>query len=171
MLDALENNFDNYDQYRGHIQQIYGWRGGFKTPSGAGKRIIILHIGSEDGFLEGADLCFIGKKGTGDYHNEMNSAHYEEWFKKILNLLPEKSAVVINQAPYHTVVDPGTENPNISWLKAEIISWITSRNILPPPGVDRYDKLTKQSLLSILSHILKHQIRNSNNSSNDFDLM
>ena len=40
VLDALENNFDNYDQYRGHIQQIYGWRGGFKTPSGDGKWII-----------------------------------------------------------------------------------------------------------------------------------
>ena len=32
--------YKRQDQYRGHIQQIYGWRGGFKTPSGDGKWII-----------------------------------------------------------------------------------------------------------------------------------
>ena len=42
------------------------------------------------------------------------------------------------------MIDPATKNPN---MKAEIISWITSRNILPPPGVDRYDKLTKAELI------------------------
>jgi len=148
VVDALEKSFDNYDQYRGYIQEIYGWRGGFKTPSGAGKRIIILHIGSEDGFLPGAELCFIGKKNTGDYHNEMNSAHFQEWFGKVLELLPEKSAIVLDQAPYHTMVDPATRNPCISWKKDRIIAWTTDNNVPLPVGVQTYEKMTKAELIA-----------------------
>lgn len=147
VIDSLNKNFNNYDQYRGHIQQIYGWRGGFKTPSGAGDRIIILHIGSEDGFLEGGELCFVGKKNTGDYHNEMNSSHYQEWFEKILQLLPPKAAIVIDQAPYHTMVDPDTKNPTMSWKKDEIVSWSLRREIPLPPGVDNFMQMTKAELI------------------------
>ena len=39
------------------------WSGGLKVPSGAGRRLIINHIGSEDGFLEGCGEVFEGKKG------------------------------------------------------------------------------------------------------------
>lgn len=147
VVEALNQQFNNYDQYRGHIQQIYGWRGGFKTPSGAGKRIIILHIGSEEGFLNGAELCFIGKKNTGDYHNEMNSSHYEEWFEKVLRLLPQRSAVVIDQAPYHTMVDPATKNPNMSWRKDRIISWILTKNIPLPTDIIDFNTMTKAELI------------------------
>ena len=39
------------------------WSGGLKVPSGAGRRLIINHIGCEDGFLEGCGEVFEGKKG------------------------------------------------------------------------------------------------------------
>lgn len=147
IVEAL-NQHNNYDQYRNHLQEVFGWRGGFKTPSGSGQRVIILHIGSERGFLKGAQLCFVGKKGTGDYHKEMNAQHFEEWFRKVLTILPPKSAVVIDQAPYHTMVDPETKNPTMSWLKGDIISWIVNKNIPLPPDATEFVKLTKSVLIN-----------------------
>ena len=48
------------DSFIGHIR----WTGGLKVPSGAGKRLIINHIGSKDGFLQNCEEVFEGKKGT-----------------------------------------------------------------------------------------------------------
>ena len=65
------------------------WRGGLNVPSGAGKRLIINHIGSENGFLEGVGEIFVGKKDSADYHHEMNSVHFEDWWSnKVLPALP-----------------------------------------------------------------------------------
>ena len=50
-----------------------GTKGGIRKPSGKGIRLIILHAGSEDGWIDGTDLVFQSKKTTGDYHDEMNS--------------------------------------------------------------------------------------------------
>ena len=147
VVEALNLDFTSYDHYRGALQEVNGWRGGFKTPTGAGKRVIILHIGSEDGFLPGGELCFIGKKGTSDYHNEMNSKHFQEWFRRTLSILPQKSAIVIDQAPYHTMTDPETRNPTVSWLKKDIIAWIEKRNINLPPHATDYAQLTKAALI------------------------
>lgn len=147
VLNALNHNFTNYDEYRRTLQEVGGWRGGFKTPSGAGKRVIILHIGSEDGFLNGGELCFVGKKGTSDYHNEMNSDHYQEWFKRILDLIPQKSAIVIDQAPYHTMVDPKTKNPTMKWLKKDIIEWMKKNNTGLPSDCSSFEEVTKNVLI------------------------
>jgi len=37
---------------------LQGLTTGSQTPSGKGKRLIVLHIGSEDGFVPGGLLCF-----------------------------------------------------------------------------------------------------------------
>ena len=73
MLDRDDDDERNVDVIIDDTQ----WRGGLNVPSGAGKRLIINHIGSENGFLEGAGEIFVGKK-DGDYHHEMNSEHFEE---------------------------------------------------------------------------------------------
>ena len=45
-------------------------------------RLIILHAGSSSlGWVGGAELVFQSKKSTGDYHDEMNSEHFESWFR------------------------------------------------------------------------------------------
>ena len=59
---------------------IGGTKGGIRKPSGKGSRLIILHAGSESGWIDGAALMFQSKKATGDYHDEMTSEHFEEWF-------------------------------------------------------------------------------------------
>jgi hypothetical protein len=51
---------------------------GLTNPTGKGKRLIILHIGSDKGFLTGGLLCFESKKNSADYHNEMNGDSFKE---------------------------------------------------------------------------------------------
>ena len=47
----------------------------------------------------------MGKKGSGDYHNEMNIAHYMEWFtEKMLPNCPPQSVIVMDNAKYHNSV-------------------------------------------------------------------
>ena len=59
---------------------IGGTKGGIRKPSGKGSRLIILHAGSENGWVSDAVLVFQSKKATGDYHDEMMSEHFGEWF-------------------------------------------------------------------------------------------
>ena len=77
-------------------------RGGIKRPPGAGQRIIILHRGSEDGFLSESSKCFIGEKNKAkaDYHYEMNKQHYEEWFRHVLSVIPSVSL----EWPYNRII-------------------------------------------------------------------
>ena len=44
---------------------------GVRKPSGKGNRLIILHAGGENGWVKSADLVFLSKKVTDDYHDEM----------------------------------------------------------------------------------------------------
>ena len=67
-----------------HITNKYIWvdsdgSGGWKELSGKGQRLIILHAGGVDGWVEGADLVFRSKTNSTYYHDEMNSKHYMEW--------------------------------------------------------------------------------------------
>ncbi|KAL4098421.1 hypothetical protein QTP88_023040 [Uroleucon formosanum] len=90
---------------------------GLPNPSGKGKRLIILHIGSENGFLPGGLLCFVSKKNTGDYHDEMNGANFKEWFESIMPILDPNSIIVMDNAPYHSVE---TEKyPTTAWNNLE----------------------------------------------------
>ena len=104
------------------------WNGGLNVPVGAGKRLIINHIGSEDGFLEGCGECFVGKKDSGDYHNEMNSQHFERWWEDVvLPRLPDKSVALIDNAKYHTWQTDDSKSPTTSWRKQMIRDWLTEK--------------------------------------------
>ncbi|XP_033213743.1 uncharacterized protein LOC117170810 [Belonocnema kinseyi] len=79
----------------------------------------------------------------------MNASHFEEWFREVLRKLPPKSIIVIDQAPYHTMLDPERRNPTFSWRKENIIQWMTQRNIPLPTGADSYEDLNKVNLLQL----------------------
>ena len=69
-----------------------------------GKRLIILHAGYKGGFLPECSLVFVGKTNSADYHDEINGDHFEEWFEhNLLPNLPAGAAIVMENAPYHTV--------------------------------------------------------------------
>ena len=73
--DSMEKMWVEDDE-----RAVGGTKGGVRKPSGKGSRLIILHAGCEQGWIDGAALVFQSKKSTGDYHDEMTSEHFEEWF-------------------------------------------------------------------------------------------
>lgn len=101
---------------------------GLKTPVTKGQRLIIVHAGSEDGFVKDALLTFKSGRTTGDYHHDMNYENYEKWVKnKLIPNLPPNSVIVIDNAPYHNVqLNPA---PTSSSRKADMIKWLEERNI------------------------------------------
>lgn len=119
-----------------------GWSTGLINPSGKGKRLIITHIGSDTGFLDGGLLTFISKSGKSDYHDEMNAAVYEEWFKSVLQKILPGSVIVIDNAPYHS--RKKEKLPSTAWRKDSIRDWLRSKNI------PFEDSLLKTELLQIV---------------------
>lgn len=49
---------------------------GAKNPTGKGKHLIVVHIGSREGFVDGGLLCFESKTNSSDYHHKMNGEHF-----------------------------------------------------------------------------------------------
>ena len=110
---------------------IGGTKDGIRKPSGKGSRLIILHAGSENGWVSDAVLVFQSKKVTGDYHDEMMSEHFGEWFHDSLlpNILPNSLFVIVN-APYHNRrLEPV---PTMSSRKQIMQDWLTARGIEYP---------------------------------------
>ncbi|KAF2889907.1 hypothetical protein ILUMI_16266 [Ignelater luminosus] len=110
--------------------------------TGKGKRLIICHIGSEDGFVPDALWVFESKK-SGDYHEEMVGESFENWFSNILPRLEENSVIVLDNAPYHSrkmekILTSG-------WKKSDIQDWLRSKQI----KFD--DRLLKVELLAIVN--------------------
>ena len=97
------------------------WKGGLEVPTGSGKRLIVNHLGLEDGFLNGCEECFVGVKDSADYHKEMSSIHFERWWEdSVLPRLPTKSVVVIDNAKYHSRQTEESRAPTTNWRKAQI---------------------------------------------------
>lgn len=103
-----------------------GFSQGLRNPSGKGRRLIITHIGSVSGFLDGGLNVFESRK-TGDYHEDMNADVFERWFSSILNLVEPDSVIVMDNAPYHSRRQE--KIPTSASKKAEICQWLLSKNI------------------------------------------
>lgn len=128
---------------------LEGLTTGLKAPTGKGSRLIITHAGSEKGFVDSACEIFKAKKSVGDYHSEMNGRHYEDWFeKRLLPNLEPNSVIVLDNAPYHSVFEENI--PNSSTKKADIQSWLTSKNI------SWTQDMLKAELLFIVSGVRKN---------------
>ena len=61
-------------------------------------RVIILHIGSESGFLEGGELVYSKEGKNSDYHDDMNHTIYLEWLHRVLPKLNPNSILCIDNA-------------------------------------------------------------------------
>ena len=48
----------------------YDSKGGWKVPSGKGPRLIVVHAGGVEGWVDGADLVFKSKTNSSDYLDE-----------------------------------------------------------------------------------------------------
>lgn len=80
---------------------LEGLSTGAKDPTTKGKRLIVVHVGNEDGFLEDCKWVFEAKK-SGDYHENMDAEHFEEWFSKVLTKMQPNDVIVLDNASYHS---------------------------------------------------------------------
>ena len=120
---------------------IEGLSTGLKIPAGKGRRLIITHIGSESGFVNGGLLEF-ESKSTKDYHEEMTADVFEEYFEQMIELIPENSVIVLDNASYHSRLLE--KLPTTSWKKTDIINWLSKKNIPFEDG------MLKKELLKIV---------------------
>jgi len=95
------------------------------NPSGKGKRIILVHIGSDERFVPSGLLSFESKKNSHDYHEEMNGQTFFNWIKNIIPLLKKNSVVVMDNASYHSVKIESF--PTAGWRKADIEKWLDEK--------------------------------------------
>ncbi|CAI6365855.1 unnamed protein product [Macrosiphum euphorbiae] len=132
--------------YRSHGRQIYyldeSWinieesaksvdatiQSGQKNLSGKGKQLIVVHIGSSDGFVAGGLRYFESKNNSSDYHDEINDVTFYEWFSSIISLLEDNAVIVMDTASYHSVKKDTF--PLISWEKGKIIKWLEDKGKL-----------------------------------------
>ncbi|KAF8771586.1 hypothetical protein HNY73_018986 [Argiope bruennichi] len=110
----------------------------------SGHRLIVVHAGSESGFVPNAELIFKAGSGTGDYHGQMNSDNLKKWIvEKLLPNIPMNSIIVMDNAAYHTkVMDPV---PTKSSKKDKMCAWLEKKQI-------PYDKkMRKVQLLELIA--------------------
>ena len=70
----------------------------------------------------------------GDYHQEMNTEVFMEWFRDLVRNLPEPSVIVLDNASYHNAVTAESKAPNMNSLKQVMIDWLTEKNIPHNPA-------------------------------------
>lgn len=120
---------------------------GILTDTSSGNKLVIINARGKNGFLPGASLIFkSGSSTAGDYHGQMNSTKFEKWVvEKLLPSLPERSVVVMDNAPYHSVQI--NKPPNKYSLKSEMIKWLEDNNL----PCDR--SMRKPDLFKIIEHV------------------
>ncbi|XP_017795847.1 PREDICTED: uncharacterized protein LOC108577227 [Habropoda laboriosa] len=116
-----------------------------KTPTSKGKRLIILHCGSEEGWVPNClELCGYNLKDCNvDYHKNMKASIFEQWFqRKLLPNIKPNSVIVMDNAPYHS--RQVQKIPCKSSSKVEIQDFLLKYNLFFE------DNYTKDELLEIL---------------------
>jgi hypothetical protein len=57
-----------------------------------------------EGLIDSCDLVFMAKSKDGDYHQEMNSFVFLDWFEnQLMPAMKNPSLVVLDNASYHNV--------------------------------------------------------------------
>ncbi|XP_059477267.1 uncharacterized protein LOC132197758 [Neocloeon triangulifer] len=134
----------------------FGWFDGSSEAVGRvrasnGKRFIIVHAGSADGFVKGASLIFPSKVAHMDYHGDMSADYFMKWaIDQLIPNLPEKCCIVIDNASYHSTVLE--KRPVKSRSKAELKEWLDENKIPFDP------KLKKKEMFELcLEHVSDEQ--------------
>jgi transposase len=95
------------------------------NPSSNENRLIVIHIGSEDGFVPGGLLCVESQKNCKDYHDEINGGFFCDWLGGVLSILKDNAIIIMNNTPYNSA--KLEKCPTIDWSKADIVQWLKSK--------------------------------------------
>jgi len=107
--------------------QLEGQTTAAVNASGEDKRVIVLNIGSEDGFVPDALLCFESKNKTRDFHDEINAEIFNSWMESVLPRLKKNCVIIMDNESYHSVkIDKA---PTSKTDKADIINWLKDKNV------------------------------------------
>lgn len=101
---------------------------GSKKPISKEQRVVIIHAGSETGFVPNGLLTFTSGTKSGDHHDDLNFENYEKWIRtQLLPNLPPKSVLVIDNASYHNKVYDSAPNSNSK--KCDMHAWLSDKGI------------------------------------------
>lgn len=124
-LDETYINKNHSPRFTWYQKQDGPW---VNKPSGVGPRLIIVHAMTRDGWVDGAELVFLAKKRTGDYHGQMNWQNFSKWFEdQLMSNVPGDAIIVLDNARYHNVLAEQAF-PNVSTTKEELQQWLTRNN-------------------------------------------
>lgn len=90
------------------------------------KKLIIIHIGSEGGFVQGGKLTFETKTKSLNYFDEMNYDIFFDWMKTVIPLLDDNCVIVMDNSRYHN--EKVESCPTISWKKEDIQKWLEEKD-------------------------------------------
>jgi hypothetical protein len=90
--DLDETWFDTHEVLmKGWVDDSGKWQ--LNVPPARGKRVIILHAGNEDGWVNN---CLNISQSSANYHKDMDSELFEKWFSNsLIPNLPLRSVIVI----------------------------------------------------------------------------
>ena len=122
-----ETWFDTHDVVQ------YGWvdssqNCALNAPCSRGKRVIILHAGSENGFVPNALLLSAKNisQSSADYHEDMTADLFEKWFsEQLLPNIPPNSVIVLDNASYHSRIL--NKIPNSGTKKEDILNFMRKK--------------------------------------------
>ena len=103
---------------------------GLKWNAGRGNGLLVLHIIGDEGLVSGAERIWIHKNGesmSADYHDDIDSETFFNWFKDCLPSLPDNAVVVMDNSSIHNKRPKGT--PKSSTRKGEMQNWLLKNNI------------------------------------------
>ena len=84
---------------------------GLKRNPGRGKRLLVLAFIEPDGLIEKLNIIWIRSDGnpqTEDYHCDIDSKCFYNYFAEALPLLPDNAVVVLDNAAIHNKRPAGT---------------------------------------------------------------
>lgn len=101
---------------------------GMRVPISKGQRLIMIHAGSEAGFVPNALTMWKASSVTGDYHDNVNKETMIKWMKeKLLPNIPPRSVIVVDNAPYHNAQKD--KAPTSKSRKQEMKDWLSVHEI------------------------------------------
>lgn len=116
---------------------------GLKKPISKGQRIVIVHAGSEEGFVPNALLLFKAGSKSGDYHDNMNFENYEKWLRsQLMPNLPPNSVLVVDNASYHNKQYEAAPTSNTK--KADMQKWLQEK------GIEYRENMLKPELYNLI---------------------
>ena len=136
---------------------------GIKWHSGRGNRLLILHMIGPDGLIPEVEKIWIRTSNqtpqSDDYHHDIDSATFYNWFKDSLKHLPPNAVVVMDNASIHNKRSAGT--PTSKSRKIDLQEYLMEQNIDFPPDAlkSKLWEITKEHLKTFPDYSIDKMVK------------